>query len=452
MTENQNSKRPSLLAIAAILLGLGAVVLAFNTDRLPGAMRPGFGAGQASLVAVGALLIAGGFALLRWPGLAEHWRTVAAVYRRFAVAAFTILALVLSVELAATILAGQTVIPVRGGALWRQIPEYASQEWVERYDQEFEQLEQNYLRYLLWRTEPFEGETILVDDEGVRRTPGASADPDALRVFTFGGSALWGSGSPDDRTIPAFVQRGLETSLAAPVQVLNMGERGYVSTQGLIRLMLELRAGHIPDVAIFYDGFNDVAAAFSDEPGAHYAEVRIAGRLDRPLSTLLLTSRTANLALRITGHRFNFEHLQDQSERRQLTEGIVEVYLGNLEVAEALARAYGFTTYFFWQPSLLGSSKPEAGVEGLLRREQAPGWAALLRQVNERINEVATTRDHLHSLATALDRETEPLYIDEVHVTPRANEILAAAMLEVLVPHLQPSSDHDSDAAGQSSQ
>ena len=43
------------------------------------------------------------------------------------------------------------------------------------------------------------------------------------------------------------------------VCVRNYGETGWVSTQELIKLMLELkRTGRKPDLVIFYDGANDV--------------------------------------------------------------------------------------------------------------------------------------------------------------------------------------------------
>src|SRR5262249_6342036 len=42
----------------------------------------------------------------------------------------------------------------------------------------------------------------------------------------------------------------------------NVGQSGYVSTQEVIELSLQIRNGNIPDVAIFYDGINDTDAAF----------------------------------------------------------------------------------------------------------------------------------------------------------------------------------------------
>lgn len=42
---------------------------------------------------------------------------------------------------------------------------------------------------------------------------------------------------------------------------MNYGENAYVSTQGLIHLILLLESGDVPDMVIFYDGVNDILAA-----------------------------------------------------------------------------------------------------------------------------------------------------------------------------------------------
>ena len=46
-----------------------------------------------------------------------------------------------------------------------------------------------------------------------------------------------------------------------PVEVRNLSELGYVSTQEVIGLYRELQEGYRPDVVIFYDGVNDTTSA-----------------------------------------------------------------------------------------------------------------------------------------------------------------------------------------------
>ncbi len=75
-----------------------------------------------------------------------------------------------------------------------------------------------------------------------------------------GGSSLWGFGARDDQTIPSLLARNLDQR-GWRVELKNLSEIGYVSTQELIALVRELQAGYRPDVVIFYDGVNDTTSA-----------------------------------------------------------------------------------------------------------------------------------------------------------------------------------------------
>ncbi len=149
-------------------------------------------------------------------------------------------------------------------------------EWAVAYYREFREANRAHWQpYVYWRRAPYRGRYISVDAEGKRRTVQVEGLPeDAPEVFVFGGSTIWGTGAADDETIPSYLARQLRGA-GHPARVVNLGETGYVSTQGLLRLLLELRAGNVPDVAIFYDGANELAAAAqTGEPGIPMNEVR----------------------------------------------------------------------------------------------------------------------------------------------------------------------------------
>ncbi len=105
-----------------------------------------------------------------------------------------------------------------------------------------------------------------VDSVGHRRTAGngvALGAKDTVRLFFFGGSTMWGTDLRDNATIASIAAQQL--AAAAPkgvaVEITNFGETGYAFTQELIELELQLRSGNVPDVVLFYDGINDMAAA-----------------------------------------------------------------------------------------------------------------------------------------------------------------------------------------------
>jgi lysophospholipase L1-like esterase len=91
---------------------------------------------------------------------------------------------------------------------------------------------------------------------------------------------VWGTGSPDWATTPAFLQSGLQALKGRPVRVVNFGESGWVSSQGLIELIWQLKSGNYPDLVLFYDGSNDVYAAYqSGRAGVHQNLDEITARM-----------------------------------------------------------------------------------------------------------------------------------------------------------------------------
>ncbi|MEM7352260.1 MAG: hypothetical protein AAF657_15775, partial [Acidobacteriota bacterium] len=230
---------PALVAVGVLL-----VVLSPVPDWLGLGGRPGFGIGQ-TLVAVGGLLLVALGLLMRSGSVRWLWigRRLTHLYRLMAFSVFNLVLLIAGMEFIGDLIDRRVPLP----APETYSPYYASQPWARQYWEEFERVEKQivYEPYAVWRSDIFSGETINIGPHGVRRTGTSSDNAETEIIFAFGGSAMWGQGAPDDRTIPAFLQTEL-TEPGRSVQVENFGERGHVATQSLIRLILELQAGRVP--------------------------------------------------------------------------------------------------------------------------------------------------------------------------------------------------------------
>ena len=127
-----------------------------------------------------------------------------------------------------------------------------------------------WIPYSYWISKPFTGKSINVDSDGLRHTwhngltglysPGKRI----FRIFMFGGSTMFGWAESDDYTIPSAVVKALTQRGIGGVKVINFGQLGYVNTQELILLLEQLRQRNIPDLVIFYDGYNDTFSAFQN--------------------------------------------------------------------------------------------------------------------------------------------------------------------------------------------
>ncbi len=143
---------------------------------------------------------------------------------------------------------------------------YGDAAWINDYREEFRRAYiAQWRSYVYWRRTPYHGNYINVDANGLRLTTStegagkASGTP--LKVFMFGGSTMWGVGARDAFTIPSIVARELQQKGVA-VEVVNFGESGYVSTQEVITLLLQLQKGERPALVVFYDGVNDIFSAY----------------------------------------------------------------------------------------------------------------------------------------------------------------------------------------------
>lgn len=312
------------------------------------------------------------------------------------------------------------------------LPYYADATWGSTHWAEIERIPNEYAPFVVWQQAPFEGQTVTMRADGTRLTPGADCTGDAFTVYMFGGSTMWGMGAPDDGTIPAYVQAALSETRSEPVCVVNFGAPGYVSTQGVLRLMTELQQGRVPDVVIFYDGINDVLATIQNNgAGAHQNLSQVSDAFQpNTLGDALLASLRNSYTSQLVG-RFaaggqpaavepNWEQQADETTR---------AYLLNLALVERMAQEYDFAYGFFWQPVLPLTEKPllpeEAQFAGGLG-----AWEDAYALTYAQVELAADAQDNLHYIAGAFDDVERFLWSDPYHIVPEGNAIIADIMLD----------------------
>jgi len=145
------------------------------------------------------------------------------------------------------------------------LPNYKNEEWAREYFNDFNKLkDDNYESYVGWRKTAFKSKFINIDSFGDRVTPQYAQKSDSVQnVIFLGGSTMWGTGSPDDSTIPAFfTEEG-----KGEYFVKNYGESGYRAMQSYIYLLLKLNSGVKTNWVITYDGVNDAVGFLDDNNG-----------------------------------------------------------------------------------------------------------------------------------------------------------------------------------------
>ena len=324
---------------------------------------------------------------------------------------------------------------------------YKEQDWSPRYWKEFKlALRKSYSPYVIWQGTPFEGTLLNIDPSGLRHTPAAECGPDAYKVYVFGGSAIWGWGAPDESTIPALLQAGLQSKLGGPVCVMNYGENAYVSTQGLIHLTLLLESGDVPDVVIFYDGVNDVlSAGQSGMPIVHQNLSDISSLFEdhqAPIISLFRSSNSYQLLQMVLSQipiSVESEAPQFQYDPDLLSDQVAKAYLNNYEIVSSLADKYHFDFYFLWQPHILIGNKRLSseeqnmitGLNWVLNLD--PPLVELFQKTFKKIEAEAHTHEHLYYLGNIFDPAEESLWIDTWgHTTPEGNQIISNDLISII--------------------
>lgn len=323
---------------------------------------------------------------------------------------------------------------------------YANPDLAEEYFKELTDAKARvWASYTQSQQTDYAGKLINVH-EGTRRTWNSEAIKDdkrtRLKIFFFGGSTLWGLGSRDDFTIPSLVAKMLaENGISA--EVTNYAVIGDVTTQSLIRLVLELRKRNVPDLVVFYGGSVEAfSACYEGEPGVPLgnsslekispkkeAKARISIRLENFALIRLLTGKT-----QLAGCSKTLDVLSD---------GALDVYLGNVRFIEAISRSLSFRTLFYLEPQLSDKThRTKYEEDQLLRSEKRlPGkndLYSLMRSKLVKREDESLEQNVFHDLRTIFADVASPIYMDGGHYgedgNDRISRKIAADILALYAP------------------
>jgi lysophospholipase L1-like esterase len=305
--------------------------------------------------------------------------------------------------------------------------------WADDYFAELTTVQYEYSPYTIGHLGTTHGAYINTED-GVRRSyvPEAARGDDAVEVWFFGGSTMFGEGQRDEHTIPSELARLAEAD-GIPVRPVNFGHQGADAWQGLHRFERELARRGAPDVVVFYDGTNDFNAQLenpSSDP-THYDVDDISGMLSGSAAPIPQAGIEAEATLwqdyeetsffHKLARRLGFEGTADASPTDQIEEVVPpeeiidetrEVYLRMVELAGFLARDADAAPRFFWQPVQVAPGTPYRIVAESLPRPVV-------------------------DLSAILDDPPSPVFIDGGHTNELGALLVAEAVYDVIEADLR---------------
>jgi hypothetical protein len=338
--------------------------------------------------------------------------------------------------LAASAVVEDVYLLVKGSLPRRQservaLPNYPDKEAAQRLFADFKKLEEEYVPFLEWTRSPLVSETVNIGADGWRsHTRGPENDaPDARTLGFYGGSTMFGKGAEDDATIPALFDQQ-----TTGWRVRNYGQTGYTTRQMLEVLENQLATRELPEAVVFYDGYNHIWThcnyAVTRSLSGHMAEPQLRRALaEKPPWGYAFDEIVTPLVRRVrrvlgSDRQGKDEWACDRDPAR--AEQVAETLVRNWELARLLVERWGGRFHAFLQPvAYVGSPRLDH-----LEIDHA-GEGAQFRAVYPLIRAKLAERgaSWASDLSAAFDGDAY-LYIDDCHVSPAGNEIIARAMRE----------------------
>lgn len=311
-------------------------------------------------------------------------------------------------------------------------PAYDGYPWAEDYLAELQVQRYRYKPFLVGQLRTSEGRYVNTGP-GFRRSyePAGASGDDAIEVWFFGGSTLFGEGQRDEFTIPSQIARMAEDE-GLIIRPVNMGHQGQLSWQEMLRLEMEIARRGPPDLAVFYDGTNDYNYQLADHRGQPtHGDVATVGD-DLSGSAGPLPSQLAGPTISIWDRLHEASAVGRLVERlgaisfitpaaagtppgpepleEQIVEDVTEVYGRSVELARVVGDASGVSTLFFWQPV----KKP-------------PGeYLAIADRLPEGVIDITDAYDDI----------SLPIFIDGGHTNELGARVVAEAMYGSIRPQL----------------
>ncbi len=339
---------------------------------------------------------------------------------------------------------------------------YRDQDWTyDFFHESMENTRSSWAPYVHWWLTPYRGRLITINEQGLRPTwqpPTDAGSAEKQRLYVFGGSTAFGAGAREEWTIPSLLAKRLfEHGL--DVEIVNFGQPGHASTQEVITFIERLKTRPVPDLAIFYDGLNEVIHAeatgragglFKEENRRQEFNLLSPDRKQDLVREAIgaLTPRTRRRLDGLAkifgrGQRRDTDYVRFSAQDiPKLSHDIMQYYAENVANIRAIARDRGITVQFVLQPSLFGKkSMTEHEEKYMFEGAAAPELRVPLFEAAYdawRQNPLITGHGDAIDLGGLLDDRAEGLFCDPFHLVEAGNDIVAEALFPDVVKALKP--------------
>lgn len=268
--------------------------------------------------------------------------------------------------------------------------------------------------YKLWDVKT---RTVNVTDNHRVSWQPPACDCRRLTVWLYGGGGAFGFEQRDDHTIASELARvALQDGLT--VDVVNRGIPGQNHEQAATRFAWDLAGGDKPDLAIFYEGAEDVAAADAlNDPPVGNTGIPYEAYRDGLWRDLKKIKPVPPKQAQPFGFAWPTVPKRTPAEVGKLA---ATSYVRTLGPSDDSAAGYQVPVRYFWEPTRYTRPGPEA--------PSAAGPAVDQNGAETFAAAAAALPDRVTDLSHAFDGVDSPLFADAIHPNERGAHLVAVAI------------------------
>ncbi len=301
----------------------------------------------------------------------------------------------------------------------------------------------------------FKGNYITLDSHGFRNQATTLGGNDNDEIAFFGGSTAFSIYTLDDYTIPKL----LSLELSPTFSVKNYGIGAYNSTAEMMTFMEVVRRNNKLKFAIFYDGVNEVGRhveayernkleedSYFENIGHFHEDLTRTG-IENSFGYKVVESKyKPNVLKLLDKYLFSNQVLSNSRSRfKGLSEGtsdkvyeslandIVSTYVDNVRTISVIAKEYGVTPIFLWQPEVYTTKKILSEQEQVHFNKYL-GIRKLTKIVLNKVSADESLKDfNFYNISDALDAlDDESHFYDYCHVDRVANKAISTRILSII--------------------
>ncbi len=246
-----------------------------------------------------------------------------------------------------------------------------------------------------------------------------------VKVWWFGGSAAWGWYQRDEFSPPSQLAKAAWAKGIA-LDISNFAMPGWVRGQSVRKFGELLSMQPPPDIAMFYDGANDLTQQNARNSVGRGSDESEAVFIEQPLNDLVVNGPVISSIASASPPPTTGPPVGPQ----ELAAHAMVRYGHSVELARHLAESVAVTPIFLWQP-MLASSPAATGSSKAIDDDSRKMWAAIIKAALSHLPAGEIDLSH------ALDGVTKTVFHDLIHTNELAADVIAQAIFARVQPQLK---------------